>query len=204
MPRKKSSKNRTEEIRGLFVLGLLAVLSSIRVQQSEMMVDIGQISLNIIPLLDMTIALWSLYAFFMVLGLSEDVVGETISNSSRETAKAFLVLNFILLMSLSFLVFYWGFPTRLPLALGLIFIFLFYRAIKKLRKRRKSMLKLNLKKIVKSKAPSFMLLVLWMIFVANVMGIIFVPEEQLVVSYFASGLVAIIIYIVIKEKVKID
>jgi len=40
---------RKEEIRGLFVLGLLAVLSSIRVQNDEMMVSIGQISFNIIP-----------------------------------------------------------------------------------------------------------------------------------------------------------
>ena len=165
-----------------------------------MMVNIGQISLNIIPLLDMTIALWSLYAFFMILGLSEDVFGETISNSSKETAKAFLGLNFILLVSLSFLVFYWGFPARLPLALGLIFLLIFYRAIKRLGKRRKFLLKFNLKKIVKSN----ILGALMMSFIFCVVGIIFVPDEQQAINYVVFGVVALLIYVIIKEKVRTD
>jgi len=165
-----------------------------------MMVDIGQISLDLIPLLDMTIALWSLYAFFMVLGLSEDVFGKALSNLSRETAKAFLGLNFLLLIFLSFLVFYSGFPTRLPWALGLILILILYRAIKSLRKQRKSLLKINFKKIVKSN----ILGLLMMSFILCVILTIFVRDEQQVIPYFIVGLVAILIYITIKEKVKID
>ena len=165
-----------------------------------MMVDIGQTSLDIIPLLDMTIALWSLYAFFMVMGLSEDVIGKVLSNLSRETAKAFLGLNFILLIFLSFLAFYSGFPTRLPLALGLIFLLLFYKAIKRLRKRRKSLLKFNLKKTIMSNIQGLLM----MSFILCVVLVIFVRDEQQVIPYFIVGLLALLIHIVIKEEVKID
>jgi len=113
--KKSSDDTRKEEIRGLFVLGLLAVLSSIRIQNNEMIVGIGQASFNIIPWIDITIVLWSFYAFFMVLGLSEDLIGKSISSSFREVSKTFLGLNYVLLVFLSLLTFIVGFFTTTTL-----------------------------------------------------------------------------------------
>lgn len=153
MSKKKSSNTnfRKEEIRGLFVLGLLAVLASVRVQNEEMMVSIGQISINIIPLLDIIIILWSFYAFFMVFGLSEDMIGKIASNVFREAAKVFLYFNFLALAFLSLLLGYFAFPTRLPWALGLLSILILYALVVKLREiRRKKITKSNIKKKLKS------------------------------------------------------
>jgi hypothetical protein len=91
---------RHEEIRGLFVFGLLAVLASFRIQNSStntLMVQFTYGSLNIIPILDNIITLWSLYAFFVVLGLSRDVIGRTMADSFRKIAKIFLQINFLAL-----------------------------------------------------------------------------------------------------------
>lgn len=181
------------------MLGLLAVLSAIRIQDKEMMVQIGQTSFDAIFLLDFTITFWSLYAFFMVLGLSEDVIGKTISSLSRETSKAFLALNFILLIVFSFLIFYSGFPTRLPWALVLILTLVCYKAISKLRKRKKPLeLKLNIWKSIKSNTPQMLMLT----FTLCVILTIYAPDEH-VIPYFIIGCVAIALFIVIKEKVKL-
>jgi hypothetical protein len=74
-----SRETKKEEIRGIFVLGLLAVLASVRVQYSTMMVNIGRSSFEAIVFLDFTIVLWSFYALFMVFGLSEDMIGKTVA-----------------------------------------------------------------------------------------------------------------------------
>jgi hypothetical protein len=96
---------RHEEIRGLFIFGLLAVLASIRIQYSstntQMTVQFGYGTINLLPILDNIILLWSLYAFFMVLGLSGDVIGKRVADSFRGVAKIFLQWNFIILGSLS-------------------------------------------------------------------------------------------------------
>jgi len=61
-----NTKLRREELRGLFTLGLLAILVVVRFQTEHLMVKIGQSSLALIPFINFTIVTWSLYAFFMV------------------------------------------------------------------------------------------------------------------------------------------
>jgi hypothetical protein len=97
LEKKPIDDDRKEEVRGLFVLGLLAVFASIRVQYSSFMVQFGQLSLDIIPLLNVIVVLWSLYAFFMVLGLSEDIIGKIAAEAFRQNSKTFLLYNFLLL-----------------------------------------------------------------------------------------------------------
>ena len=59
-----SRDDRKEEIRGLFVLGLLAVLASIRIQQPVLNIVLNDRSYNVSPFLDITIFFGSAYAFF--------------------------------------------------------------------------------------------------------------------------------------------
>jgi len=194
-----SNQNRKEEIRGLFVLGLLAVLSAIRIQNSEMLVEIGRISVDIIPWIDITILLWSLYAFFMVLGLSEDIIGKSISTSFRGAAGVFLGLNYAILILLSLLVFVSGFLPRIPYALFLLLILAFYLASVKLRKRgRPSKAKVrDWWESFQSNTPQMLMLV----FALCVVLTIYTHEEYLIPS-FITGCVAVVLYIVLKEKVK--
>src|SRR4030042_3355009 len=109
-----SDKLRTEEVRGLFVLGLLAIMIVVRYQNSKLPVAIGSITFDLVPILDITIMLWSIYAFMMVLGLSGDVIGKPLADSFWEMAKTFLRFNFMLLAFLSTLLAYFAYPTRLP------------------------------------------------------------------------------------------
>lgn len=87
LTREQSSDIKKEEIRGLFVLGLLAVLASVRLQYNSLMVNIGQGSFNLLVFFDFTIVFWSLYAVFMVFGLSADMLGKTSWRMYRHCAK---------------------------------------------------------------------------------------------------------------------
>lgn len=199
MTKKESTSThfKGEELRGLFVLGLLAVLASIKVQSNEIMVTVGQLTFNIIPFLDITIILWSFYAFFMVLGLSGDILGETTSKMFIETSKMFLQFNFIALAFLSLVLGYAAYPTRLPYALGLLSIFVFYAIAKKLNEfSKKKPRKLNLKKILKANLLPLLGIVMLFCFVM----ILFGTYEIFVVPSFILGCVAITLYIAISEK----
>lgn len=144
------NETRKEEIRGLFVLGLLAVLTSVRVQYSTMTVTIGQNSFDVVVFFDITIILWSFYAFLMVFGLSEDVLGKKIAETCQSIANMFFQLNFYLLLVLGILFAYYAYPTRLPWALGLLGLFAFLASFKKLRMREKKPIKIEWKKSLKS------------------------------------------------------
>lgn len=200
MPKKKPLRRdfRNEEIRGLFVLGLLAVLSSLRVQSDALMVSIGQLSFNIIPIMDITIILWSFYAFFMVFGLSEDVIGKTASNVFREAAKSFLYFNFIVLVSLSLLLGYIAYPTRLPWALGLLAILILYPIYAKLREIRRKSVKINIKKIVESNLSGILGITILICFVMIMFGV----YEELVIPFFVIGCVAILGWLAMQGKKK--
>ena len=89
----KKEEFRKEELRGIFALGLLAVLVSFRYAQGHdtIMFNFGAGSFDLVPMLDITIALWSLYAFFMVIGLSVDELPKSITEAFRSTSKAFFV-----------------------------------------------------------------------------------------------------------------
>lgn len=181
------------------MLGLLAVLSAIRIQHTEMIVKIGQISFDIIPWIDITIMLWSLYAFFMVLGLSEDLVGKPISSSFREVSKVFLGLNYALLIFFSLLAFVAGFLPRIPIALFLMLILACYVASVRLRKQEKPS-KTELRKwwkSIKSNTPQMLMLAFTLCVFLTIFGV-----EKYVIPSFIVGCVAISLYIVLKEKVK--
>lgn len=197
---------KKEEIRGLFVLGLLAVLASIRLQNEKIMVTIGQVSFDLIPLLNVTLVLWSFYAMFMVFGLSEDMLGKTASSAFRETAKAFLYLNFLVLAALSLILGVFAFPARLPWALGLIFLLIIYAVFEQSRNFRRlkseKPLKLGFRKWIESNLRLLSSLLILMCFVIIMFG----PDESYVIPFFVMGCVGIVIFIIAlrREKNKVS
>ncbi len=190
---------KNEEIRGLFVLGLLAVLTSVRVQYSKMEVVIGQSTFDVVVFFDLTILFWSFYAFFMVFGLSEDMLGKGVANACRDIATAFLQFNFLALLTLGLLFGYFAYPTRLPYALAMLGLFALLASVRKLRKRAKKPIKIEFKKLLKASASPLLILVLFV----SLMFIMLNINEQVVIPSFVVGCAAIVIWFIIKGKIKI-
>jgi hypothetical protein len=190
---------KNEEIRGLFVLGLLAVLTSVRVQYSKMDVTLGQNTFDVIVFFDLTILFWSFYAFFMVFGLSEDMLGKGIANACRVTATAFLQFNFLALLTLGLLLGYSAYPTRLPYALAMLGLFALLASIEKVRKREKKPIKIEFRKMLKASLSLLLILLLCV----SLMFIMLNVNEQVVIPSFVVGCVAIVIWFIIREKIKI-
>jgi hypothetical protein len=92
---RKQSDDSREELRGLFVLGLIAVIATVRsVVGASYSISIGAISFNIVPILNLIIVTWSIYAFLVVLGLS-------VSHIFLSYARIFLVLGLIVTIMIS-------------------------------------------------------------------------------------------------------
>ena len=186
---------KSEEIRGIFVLGLLAVLAAIRIQNRQMIVMIGQLTFDVAIFLDVTILFWSLYAFFMVLGLSKDIVGRNLSENFRGVAKACLTMDFVLMAMFTSLFGYYAYPTRVPWALGLFAILVGYIVVKKFSDVRKKSVKIDLKKTV----LGLLMPVLTLILTLSFMTVMFVNIEVWVVPSFVVGVVSILLLIGVGE-----
>jgi uncharacterized membrane protein len=84
-----------EELRGLFVLGLIAVIATVRsTVGTSYSISIGSTSLDIVPLLNFILVMWSIYAFLIVLGLS-------VSDACLSFARIFLILGLVVTMIIS-------------------------------------------------------------------------------------------------------
>lgn len=203
MEKKPLDDDRKEEIRGLFVLGLLAVFASIRVQYSSFMVQFGQLPLDIIPILNIIIIFWSLYAFFMVLGLSEDVIGKTAASAFRQNSKSFLLYNFVLLAVLLGFFGIIGFPKAVYL-LALVFVLASYYIIAKLFEKREKTKKNKARKKKLTKKESLERLQGFSAIAILICStVVFYVENEIVAySVFVVGLVAIFLFAYFQEKKK--
>lgn len=131
-----------EEIRGIFALGLLAVATSVRIQYMALNRDITILidgkPQDITPFFDAMIILWSLYAFFMVLGISDDIIGEKASRGLRRISRYYLYVSFLILGLIAIVFYYALYPLQ---AIGLsvfavaLFIYWFAKQIYLLTKR---------------------------------------------------------------------
>lgn len=135
MSEEKEKSIRIEEIRALFVLGLLAVLASIRTQTIN--ATVGQSSLPLNPIIDVTITLMSLYALFMVFGFSKDMVGETVADMFRSLALGILLINFIILVVYGFIIAIGFYQIRLFWMIVLISLPISFVVYRKYREKRK-------------------------------------------------------------------
>jgi hypothetical protein len=187
---------RREELRGLFTLGLLAILVVIRSQYEQLMVKIGQSSFDFIPLISITIILWSLYAFFMVLGLSDDVIGKTLATMFWNLSKLFLQIDFIWSAFFGTLYFILGYPSRSLWILGLVgamFLFVILLSLRKIKLKdiwkKPKITRLDLLKRVT--------LILFLIFVTT---LFYYPDERYLIVFFVLGLLSFIAFGLISEK----
>lgn len=188
-----------EELRGFFVLGLLAVLVVIRFQSEKLMVSIGQSPVDIIPLLNITIILLSLYAFFMVLGISDDVIGKTLAESFRNLSKYFLRLDFLLTGFLGTLYFIIGYGTRAVWIIGFIAAFSLIGVLLSLRKT-KLKEAIKKRKITKLDLLGSISLLLLLVFVACAAALFLYPDEQYLVVFFVLGIVSFLVFVFVRDK----
>jgi hypothetical protein len=109
-----------EEIRGLFALGLLAVVTTVRIQylalNREIAIPINGTQYVVTPFFDVMIILWSLYAFFMVLGISDDIIGEKACKGLRSVSRYYLYISFLILGLMAVVFYYSIYPLQ---AIGL-------------------------------------------------------------------------------------
>jgi hypothetical protein len=68
---------KTEEIRGMFVLGVLAILLALVSQPSLGL--LGKLPLEVVAILYIVMLYWGLYAFFIAIGLSSDILNVGLS-----------------------------------------------------------------------------------------------------------------------------
>jgi hypothetical protein len=92
----KLSDERREELRGLFTLGLMAVLITLRVTQTEITFYLlGQVYI-MTGIIDAALMLWGLYAFLMVIWLSNDWLPKKICIIAYAFGTSMLILSFAL------------------------------------------------------------------------------------------------------------
>jgi len=197
MPTSQSDKDyRREEVRGLFVLGLLAVLVVVRFQDEKLMVTVGQSSLDFAPLVNITIMLWSSYAFFMVLGISDDVIGKNWAEMFRNLSRNFLQLDFIFLAILGTLYFILGYSIRALWIIGFIVAISLFAILLSLRKIKAKKIKKKLK-ITKLDLVVRVSLLLFLIFAA---ALLLFPDERYLVVFFVLGLGSFIAFVFVRER----
>jgi hypothetical protein len=129
----ESETEKNEQIRAIFVLGLLAVLASIRTQNATIMANIGKEPFNIIPIIDVMILLMSFYSLFMIFGYSKDMMGENIASFFKDTARIFLIMNFLILLTIGVLLAIAYYQNRLLWFLGLLALPVVYIVYKKVK-----------------------------------------------------------------------
>jgi len=208
---KSSSRSylRREEIRGLFALGLLAVVASIRIQNSEITMMVDETSYNVTVFLDVVLLLWSFYAFFMVLGLSQDIIGDNASKMFQRLSTQYLYFSFVILGILGIALFYFMYPTRAPWAFVFPIASLGYWLIKRVYLRKKKLPKgwkptksdfvslfKNLGKKLKANSYQF----LFSGFLVCFLLVIYGTHEELVIPSSIIGSIFLIGFLIAKDK----
>lgn len=110
------SKLKKEEVRGIFAIGVIVVLISIRVYLSDveflLPAYFGLIKLSQLELFDSLILLWTLYILFTALALADEVLISVhpklkrFSELSMDFAHAFFVIGIFLLIAVAIGVFW--------------------------------------------------------------------------------------------------
>jgi hypothetical protein len=97
---------RREELRGLFTLGLMAILITLRIGQHEIVLPIMGQNYIFTGVVDFTLASWGVYAFLMIVSFSTDFFPERICEVSHEIGLVFLFLTiamyYVIVMVIAF------------------------------------------------------------------------------------------------------
>ncbi len=87
---------RREELRGLFTLGLMAILITLRIGQHEIVFPIMGQNYIFTGVIDFTLACWGVYAFLMIVSFSTDFFPERVCRASYAIGLSFLVVTLII------------------------------------------------------------------------------------------------------------
>ena len=140
----------------------------------------------------------------MVLGFSEDIIGEKTASMFREASTTYLYFSFVVLAFLSIMFVYAVYPNRTPWALGFLIVLLGYLLIRKsigIRKSFKLNLKTNLKNLWKrAKANLYQLLL--SAFLVCFFLVMFGTYEEYVIPSFIIGSICLVGFLIAREKVK--
>ena len=197
MSNEQSEKvSRNEEIRAIFIFGLLAVFAYVKVQYPTLTLTYPNGSFNLVPLINIIIIFWSLYALFMVLGLSEDTIGKSFANIFRSGSKLFLQYSFMFMGIFSFLFGLIVYGLRILLALFIVLtaliVGLYVRSNKKTNRSNKGLSLKDLKEYFKSgKVKKDLPLISGLVFLFSIIVILYYPE-----SWFASSVIIFIAFVV--------
>lgn len=199
---KETTIEKNEQIRAIFVLGLLAVLASIRTQNGTLMATIGKQSpFDLMGIIDAMIILMSFYALFMIFGYSKDMMGESIANSFKHMARAFLVMNFALLVGIGVILGIAYYQNRLLWFFGVIAVPLAYSIYLEVKKWR-----IKATKTIHSKegrkSIGFLALSLGLGF--SMLEIGYYSPEQFIPIFFVIAVVCIIILLYFSSKLKVE
>ncbi len=97
MPESTEFRRRDrEELRGLFTLGLMAILITLRISQTEIVLVVFDKRFIITGILDLTLALWGAYAFLIIVSLSGDILPERFCEVCYKIGVSFLVVSFLM------------------------------------------------------------------------------------------------------------
>lgn len=98
MAEARQESYRREELRGLFTLGLMAILIALRIAQTQIVFSFQPLfdrSYNVTSVVDLTLVMWGIYAFMMVVSLSSDVLPERLCRFCHLIGVLFLGLSFL-------------------------------------------------------------------------------------------------------------
>lgn len=157
---------------------------------------------NVTVFLDIMLITWSFYAFFMVLGFSEDIIGKKSSSMFREISTNYLYFSFVILALLSILFVYSVYPTRTPWALGFLLIVSVYWLMRRLIRIRKSFRFSfgNLWKRMKSNLYQLLLSTFMVCFLLVMFG----THEEFVIPSFIIGSACLVSFLIVRESEKVN
>jgi hypothetical protein len=197
---KESRNEKNEHIRAIFVLGLLAVLASIRTQNASLMATLGKQAFDIIPIIDTMILLMSFYSLFMIFGYSRDMVGENLANMFKQIARSFLIMNFLILVSIGVILSLAYYQNRLLWFLGILAIPVVYLTYRKLKSLKIMTINLKSRKERKSLGLTFILLGLSF----SVLEISYYSPEEYIPLFFVLGAACMVTFLYFSLKKKAE
>ena len=146
-----------------------------------------------IPVIDIVIILWSLYAFFMVLGLSKDTIGKS-AIIFRDASKVFLQYSFMILGVFMVLFGFLIYGFRLIFVLFIVVTTLIiglYVHLSKRTKRSHERLSLKcIKEYLSGKMMNNRPFILGLIFLSSATIVLYYPD-----SWFASTIVIFVFFV---------
>lgn len=87
---------KREELRGIFTLGLMAVLIAFRISHSEVTSQIFGRTVIFTEIIDFTLLCWSIYAFAIIIWLSSDFLPKNLCEISYAIGLTSLLISFFL------------------------------------------------------------------------------------------------------------